>query len=171
MEVKIKKARLSFPFLHATDKNGIYRCALILDPVEHADEISQLNAAIEAAKKIKWPNVVPPKLKISALKDGNLEGRSEVKGKWICQASNKVQPGLFDIDKKPLSPTSGKPYSGCYVHAIVDVHAWDNTDGVGVRAELRGVKFAEHGDAFAGGIAAEASAFDGFGDDDDTFNM
>jgi hypothetical protein len=168
MEVKIKKARVSFPFLHKQDDEGKFRAALILDPAtpEGKQAITDIEAAMAQVKTAKWGAKVPPKLKISCLKDGDAEGRPEFAGKMLCQASNTVQPGLYDSDGSVLDALSGKPYGGCYVHAIVDVHAWDNTNGKGVRASLQGVKFAAHGDAFAGGTKADVSAFDGFGDDE-----
>lgn len=44
-----------------------------------------------------------------------------------------------------------KFYSGCYVHANIDLWAQDNNWGQRINAQLRGVQFVRDGDAFGGG--------------------
>ncbi len=62
----------------------------------------------------------------------------------------------------------GKPYSGCYVNGIVDIWAQDNGFGRRLNATLKGVQFVKDGDAFSGGTAVSADAFDDLGVDEST---
>ena len=73
-----------------------------------------------------------------------------------------------------LTPDKGKPYAGCYVRAIIDLWAQDNTWGKRINATLVGVQFVDDGDAFSATTTAsdeefadladtgEKSEFDGF---------
>jgi hypothetical protein len=83
--------------------------------------------------------------------------------KWHLNCSNKTRPMVIDRDKSPLVQADGKPYSGCYVHATVDLWAQDNSFGKRINASLRGVQFAADGDAFAGGGTASEDEFEDLG--------
>ena len=70
------------------------------------------------------------------------------------------RPLVIDADKSPLTEQDGKPYSGCYVNASIELWAQDNNYGKRVNASLSGVQFFRDGDAFAGGRAADVDDFD-----------
>ena len=53
-------------------------------------------------------------------------------------------------------------YSGCYVHASVDIWPQDNKWGQRINCTLRGVMFANDGENFGGGSTASASEFADF---------
>ncbi|MGL4232713.1 MAG: ssDNA-binding protein [Casimicrobium sp.] len=93
-------------------------------------------------------------------------------GKKYITAKNESRPGVFDIHNNPAAAEDeGAPYSGCYVHAEVDVWALKK-QGVKKRivCDLLGVRKAADGDAFSAG--APPSKSDSFAnlsvaDDDD----
>ena len=70
---------------------------------------------------------------------------------------------LVEFDRSPLTETDGRPYSGCYVVAIVELWAQDNSWGKRVNATLKGVQFFADGEAFSGGTPASAGDFDDLG--------
>lgn len=75
------------------------------------------------------------------------------------RASNKVRVPVLGADKAPLAESDGVVYAGCYVNAIIDFFAYENS-GAGISASLRGVQFVRDGDAFAGGGVASEDDFD-----------
>ena len=59
---------------------------------------------------------------------------------------------MFDQLRNELVESSGKPYSGCYVNAIIECWAQDNKEfGKRINFGLKGVQFLRDGDAFSGG--------------------
>ena len=80
-------------------------------------------------------------------------------GNLYLNGYNAVRPTVVDRDTTPLVAADGKPSSGCYVVAILDVWAQDNQYGKKINAQLQGVQFFKDGDAFAGGKAADAGDF------------
>lgn len=81
--------------------------------------------------------------------------------------SNKGRPDIRDRDgKTPLTAADGKPYSGCYVNAVVEL--WGQKgDNPGMRCALIGMQFSGDGDAFSGGSVIEDGDFEDLGDDAD----
>jgi hypothetical protein len=177
--VKLPNVRLSFPALWepAAPMDGqpgepTYQATLILDPVDNAEGIKLLNAAILAAAKDKWPNNHEAVLAAckangkSLLRDGNgkLDKQGQPSagfaGKLFLNARNKIQPTIVGPDRAPLSKASGKPYGGCFINVILDIWAQDNSFGKRVNASLTGVQFKADGPAFGGGRPASADDFD-----------
>lgn len=84
-------------------------------------------------------------------------------------ARSKTRPSVFDQQRQELTESDGKPYSGCYVNASIELWAQDNDFGKRVNAQLRGVQFLRDGDAFGGGARpADADEFDEIAVSDDT---
>ena len=166
MEIMLKNVRLSFPKLHEPEVNDKgekeYKAAFIMDPEtkEGKANITALEKAVEECIVAKWADKRPKGMKISALKNGDETTRDEYEGMFVCNATNKIKPGIFGPSRETLEAESGKPYGGCYVNAKIDVHAWSNDNGKGVRASLLGVQFWKDGPAFAGGRAASADDFE-----------
>lgn len=77
-------------------------------------------------------------------------------------AKNTTRPGVFDTKNNPVAEgDDSAPYSGCYVHAEVDVWALKK-QGVKKRivTDLLGIRKAADGDAFGAGAApSKADAF------------
>jgi hypothetical protein len=98
------------------------------------------------------------------LHDG--DEKSEYKGyegNLFINATNEVRPlvlGGGPDGRAPLSAADGKPYSGCYVNAVVDIWAQLNEYGKRINASLLGVQFLRDGERLSGGQTAAADDFE-----------
>ena len=170
----LKDVRLSFPslFKKATfDGNATkYEATLLLDKKKHAKVIDKINADIKEAMA-KFHSDTGKKIKSdkTCFKDGD---ESDYDGYGNCmsfKASNDKRPSVLDRNKEPLIEDDGRPYSGCYVNAIVDYWVQNNQFGARINANLLGIQFVRDGDSFgAGGSVADSDDFDDLGDDDDS---
>lgn len=170
MKLLINDARLAFPQLfEAQSINGegepAFSCALLL-PKKHA-QLAEIDDAIEAVAREKWgakTDDILAKMKASgktALHNGDLKSEYDgFAGMLYINARNKTRPTVVDRDRTPLGKADGKPYSGCYVNASIELWAQDNKYGKHINASLRGVQFLRDGDAFAGGGAASEDEFE-----------
>lgn len=94
------------------------------------------------------------------LHDGDSKPQYEgYKGNLFVNASSKVKPLVIDGNKSPLQADSGKPYSGCYVNAVIELWAQDNKFGKRINASLLGVQFLRDGQRLSGGGVASADDF------------
>lgn len=167
-KIKMKNVRLSFPslFQHASfngDSTGKYEATFVLDKVEHADVIKQIQAQANELMKTEL------KSKLSSdricLKDGDELERDGFKGKMTIKASTKKRPLVIDRDKSPLTEDDEKLYAGCYVNAILSLWAQNNGFGKRINAQLDGVQFNKDGEPFAdSGISTDA--FEAFEEDE-----
>lgn len=172
MKITIKNARLSFPDLFeprafkAGDKPKYKGTFLVPKGSEQAKAVE---AAIVAVAKEKWPKTwekVLASIRGNANKfcwqDGDSKTYAGYEGMMAFSAGNAARPTVFDRDKSPLSKDDGKPYAGCYVNAVVELFAYDNS-GNGISASLGGVQFVKDGEAFSGGRPASSDDFDDLG--------
>lgn len=169
-KVRLENVRLAFPNLfEATTVNGegkpAYSATFLL-PKDHP-AVKAVNAAIEKVAQEKWGAKAADILKSlraagkTALKDGDTKAEhSGFADNYFISSRNAVRPTILDSDKTPLVQADGKPYAGCYVNAIVEIWAQDNSYGKRINASLGGVQFFRDGEAFAGGAAASADEFD-----------
>jgi len=169
-KVKIAAARLSFPclFTHSQfngESTGKYEATFILDKVDHAKQIAEIQNIIANMMKTDL------KTKLGSdklcLKDGDEQGRPEYEGKMTIKASTKKRPVIINRDKSPVTEEDGVIYGGCYVNAVMSLWAQSNGYGKRINASLDGVQFVRDGDAFGEG-AIGVSEFDAFDDDDDS---
>jgi hypothetical protein len=101
------------------------------------------------------------------LHDGDGKADKEgFKGNLYVSASNKLRPLVIDGQKQPLDANSGKPYSGCYVNAEIELWAQDNKFGKRINASLRGVQFVRDGQRLAGGGVSNADDYEAIPDSD-----
>lgn len=169
MELKLKAVRLSFPdlFKPRPFKPGDtpkYKATFLIpkdDP-----QIKTIEAAIVATAKEKWPkdfqkvlNSIRGNANKFCYQDGDNKSYDGYEGMMALSAGNKARPSVFDRDRSPLTEDDGKPYAGCYVNAIVELFAYDNS-GNGISASLSGVQFYKDGEVFSGGRPAKADDFD-----------
>ena len=99
------------------------------------------------------------------LHDGDAKADKEgFKGNLYVSASNKLKPLVIDGLKQPLTADSGKPYSGCYVNAEIELWAQDNKFGKRINASLRGVQFVRDGQRLAGGGVSSADDYEAIPD-------
>lgn len=167
-KIKIASARLSFPslFQHAVfggEPTGKYEATAILDKVEHAEVISQIQQAIDSLVKEKHKGKRPADDKI-CLKDGDDMGRPEYEGKMTIKASTKKRPLVINRDKTPITEDDNIIYAGCYCNFIMTIWAQDNAYGKRINAQLDGIQFVRDGDAF-GDAGVSVNEFDAFGND------
>lgn len=174
MEVKLKNARLAFAADLFNLKKGddgyeAFGCGLLL--AKDHPQIAEVRAAEESVGKekfgAKWPQVKKDLVANNklALKDGDAKSWDGYEGNWYLSPRSKTRPTIIDRDRSPLAEKDGKPYSGCYVNAIVDIWAMDSSDyGKRICCGLKGVQFLRDGDAFSGNKPADANDFDDLSD-------
>jgi len=124
-------------------------------------------AAIRAAAQEKWPGKHMEILKQLSAQDrlclhkGDVSkpGEEAYAGNLYISSNGKKRPTIIDGDRSPLAESDGRPYSGCFVNAIVDIWAQDSSWGKRINAQLAGVQFVRHGEAFGGGRTADPEEF------------
>lgn len=175
MKVKLIKVRLSFPDIWRARMQGEegepkFAANFIIEP--NSPNVKLLDAAIEAAAKDKWEAKAASMLtklrsegRVCLHKDSRTNASGEVydgyEDMFWVGANSKVKPLTLDSNKEPLTEQDGKLYSGCFVNAVIDVFAHFHPKGGNrVLAQLKGVQFVGHGDAFGGGAPASADEFD-----------
>jgi len=179
----LKNVRLSFaqglfeatviPGADATAKPK-YNCGLIVPP-DHP----QYNALIEKQKAVareKWTGkdkagkplwegvyLALEKKDRLAVHDGDAKPSYDgYPGNFFLSPSalENAAPTVIDLDRSLLSAKLGRPYSGCYVNAAIELWAQDNNFGQRVNARLRGIQFFADGDSFSAGRPADADEFE-----------
>ena len=172
-KIKLQNVRLSFPSLwHKAMFNGAetkFEATLLLNKETHAAKIEEIKAATDAmvAEKFKGAKIKAEKL---CMKDGDEFDYDGYAGHMSFKASNNKRPLVLDRDRTPMTEDDGRPYSGCYVNAVVELWAQDNQYGKRINANLLGVQFFKDGEMFGDGVSANADDFDVFeADDDDDF--
>ena len=169
--VQLCNVRLAFPNLFTPQRaqNGqgdpAFSASFLMPP-DHPD-IAKVKAAISKVARAKWGEQADDILKglvagdKVCLHNGDTKAQYDgYKGNMFVAARGKVRPLVLDADKSPLTEADGKPYSGCYVNAIVGIWAQQNTHGKRVNAQLQGVQFLADGEAFGGGRVASADEFE-----------
>lgn len=165
--IKIKNARLSFPALfqpevYGGESTGKYAATLILDKEVHAKEITAIKRATNDLMMETFKGKIPSdKL---ALKDGDESGRPEYAGAYTIKVTTKKRPTIVDRDKTPLVEEDGKPYSGCYVNAIISLWAQNNAYGKRINGNLLGIQFYKDGESFGSGPIDVSGEFEDYDD-------
>jgi len=174
MKLLLRDVRLAFPNLwKATAPKGGGEEAFSASFLLTADhkQLPEIKKALAAVASEKWgaKSVAVYKALEAADKTCLHNGDSKAEydgfeGNLYISSRAKIRPSVFDGQRSPLTEADGKPYSGCYVNASIELWAQDNSYGKRINAQLRGVQFLRDGDAFAGGgKAADADEFDKIG--------
>lgn len=178
MSIKVMLfGRLSFPNLWTPRAVGDepdavkkYDSNLILEPAHPC--VALLEAAIKRAAAEKWQSKAGAMLtrleqegRVCLHKQPRITQAGEVyegyEDRYWLGATSKVRPTAIGPQRQPLTEADGLLYSGCYVNMAVDIYAHSHPRGGNrVLAQLRGVQFVKHGDAFGGGRPAAADEFD-----------
>jgi len=128
---------------HAAIKEGFKNVA----QEKWKDKAAETFAALKAGDKL-------------CLHDGDAKPQYEgYKGNLYLNASNKLRPLVIDGNKSPLDVASGKPYSGCYVNAVIELWPQENKYGKRINVSLLGVQFLRDGPRLSGGGVASADDF------------
>lgn len=138
-------------------------------------DLSELKRVAKEAKKAKWGDKPPKKLK-TPFKDGNAEEFEDYDGfedMIVVRATSKWKPGI--VNKKLQNITDESEfYSGCWARATVQAFPYDKI-GKGVSFAVMNLQKLEDDESFTGGAAAEDDFDDemsekseevDFGDDD-----
>lgn len=174
MKVKVY-GRLSFPDIWRARMQGEegepkFAANVIIDPKHPC--VAQLEAAIKAAAAEKWGEKAKSMLaklegegRVCLHKSARTNASGEVydgyEDHYWLGATSKVKPKTKDADKSDLTEADGKLYSGCQTVLVVDVFGHFHPKGGNrVLAQLKGVQFAGHGEAFGGGAPASDDDFD-----------
>jgi hypothetical protein len=178
MKLMLKNARLAFPNLwkpraNADGSAGKFGALLILEPGNPA--IAELEKAFVTVAREKWGQKADAILKglkaqdRLALHDGATKAAyNGFEGNMFVSANSDVRPTVIGRSREPLSAEDGKPYSGCYVIASIELWAQDSQAfGKRINAQLRGVQFDRDGDAFAAGTPASEDEFTDLSDQGD----
>lgn len=195
-KVVLKDVRISFPRLfkpegfQGSDQNKKYSAQFILDADDpgHKKAIKELKDAINATGQAKWGKKWrggEMSLKGLCLKaaDPDLQGQTFVEdielenddgelpeyaeNAYFVSASETKRPRVVDQKKEPLTEEDAVIYGGCYVTAIINLWAQDNSFGKRINANLLGVQFKKDGDPFGESESASDDDFDDDGFDDD----
>lgn len=174
MRILLRDVRLAFPSLWkatapATGGEAAFSASFIL-PKTHK-QYAELVKVLKDTAKEKWgtkADAVYKALEAAdklCLHNGDTKADYEgYEGNMFVSSRAKVRPSVFDQQRQELSEADGKPYSGCFVNASLELWAQDNGFGKRINAQLRGVQFLRDGDAFAGGSRpADAEEFDEIG--------
>ena len=169
--IKLKNVRLSFASLFKKATFGgeetKYEGTFLIDKETQADQIAEINTAIAAMMKEKKAKLSPDRI---CFKDGDGIDYDGYAGHMSIKAGNTKRPIVIDRDKSPLTEDDGRPYSGCYVNAVLELWFQDNTWGKRVNANLLAVQFAKDGEPFGeGGASVSVDDFDVIDEDDDIF--
>lgn len=169
-KIKLNNVRISFPslFRKATfsGEETKFEGTFLLDKQEQADQIEKIESAIEALIKDKLKGTKLKSDKI-CLKDGDDIDYAGYAGNMSIKASSAKRPLVLGRDRSPLSEEDGRIYAGCYVNAIIELWAQNNTYGKRINANLLGVQFIKDGEPFADGVSASVNDFDVFDDVDE----
>ena len=183
MKIKLNGVRIAFAKLFVAQRIGSdptskpnYGAAFVIPPKDPV--VKELDAALVTLAKEKWKDKAATTLqllidqgRVCFLHRPKVNSSGEVydgfEGMFHLNSSrgeDKGRPLVIDQTKSPLTQADGKPYSGCYVNATVELWAQDNSFGRRINATLLAVQFVRDGDAFTGGSAPSADDFDDIAD-------
>ena len=139
--------------------------AAFLFPKNHPC-VAEIAAAVIRAAKTGWPDQTDEMVAMFKAGDklpvhnGDAKATSAgFKGNLYLNAGNKVRPMILDGNKAPLVASDGKPYSGCYVNAFIEI--WpQKKPTTRINAALLGVQFVRDGERLSGGSVATADDFE-----------
>lgn len=184
MELRLKNVRISFPALDKPEAFGdgepAYQAKFIIVP--DSPNVKLIEDAMASVAKEQWKDKAASVLELLK-EDKKLcfvkapyrnkktgEAYAGFDGMYSLSARSKNQPTVFDKFNRPITdPRDIKSliYSGCFVHAKIDIWAQDNKWGRRINANIAGVMFAKDGEAFGGSTPASADDFDDLKADED----
>lgn len=169
MAILLKEVRLAFPVLWNPERfegQGEPRYDAVFLIVPGSENDKKLRAAIKEAANATWKDKAAQILKSLenqpgkyCYQDGELKSLQYegYKDHWALSTHRQAKlgpPKVVDAHKNVLTPESGKPYSGCFVNAAVDIWC-QKPPYLGVRGTLIAVQFVKDGTPFAGAPATD----------------
>ena len=168
-KVHLKDVRASFANIFEAKQvqgqgDAKFSCAFIF--AKDSPNKQAVVDAMTAAANEKWGAKAGEVLKALkaadrlCLHDGDSKPDADAyPGNLFLNASNKTRPLVIGPQREPLVAADGKPYSGSYVNAIVEIWPQDNQFGKRINASLLGVQFLRDGERLSGGGVAAAEDF------------
>lgn len=180
MLIKLSNVRLSFnalftPEAYKAGDEEKFKAVFLIEKGSDLDKRIQQGMLDVAKLKFGEKNAqrVLDSIRVNPNKccyqDGDTRDYDGYEGHMALTAKNASRPLVLDRDKTPLNAQDGKPYSGCYVNAQIELFGYTE-GGKGISASLGGVQFVRDGDKFGGGTRVTEDHFDDlgdFGDDED----
>lgn len=184
MELRLKNVRIAFPALDKPEALGegepAYQAKLIIVP--DSPNVKLIDDAMVSVAKEQWKDKAESVLALLK-EDKKLcfvkapyrnkktgEAYAGFDSMYSLSTRSKNQPTIFDKFNRPVTdPRDIKSliYSGCFVHAKIDIWAQDNKWGRRINANIAGAMFAKDGEAFGGSTPASADDFEDLKADDD----
>ena len=170
MKIKLANVRIAFPQLFVAkafngEGKATFNATFLLDPAD--PQVKVLQTSIDTVGAETWNGKATEILKTlkasdkTCLHNGDLKSAYDgFAGNLYLSANNPTRPLVLDADKSPLNAQDGRPYSGCFVNASIEIWAQDNNYGKRVNATLLGVQFFKDGEPFVGGGVASGDDFD-----------
>jgi hypothetical protein len=172
-KIRLEGVRLTFPQLFepkAVNGQGEPKFSASFLLAKDHPQLQALQKTVLDAATEKWAAKAGEVLKALKASDKICVHDGDAKsdydgyaGMYYLNASNKIRPlviGGGADGRAPLVAADGKPYSGAYVTAIVEIWCQDNQYGKRVNASLLGVQFVKDGERLAGGGTAAADDFE-----------
>ncbi len=149
----------SYPFVFTAqdykgDGNFRFTCGAIFSK-DNKELVDKVKKQIDAVAKEAWPDGVPKSLK-TALGDGDQRDGAEFEGNFFINAANKKRVPVVNRLTDPITVDDNLIYGGAKI--TMYVRFWADLEQKRVNAQLRGVQFVEHGEAF-GDKGMETSQF------------
>ena len=168
-QITLTNVRLSFADIFkakaVNDGEPRFSANFLLDKEKDKAQIKKVGDEIRRLETTTFKGKKLPADKV-CLRDGDEKDYIGFAGTLYVSAANKRRPTVVDRDKSPLSAEDGKPYSGCYVNAIVRLWAQDNQFGKRINASLEVVQFLRDGEPFGAASASLDSLPDNTEEDD-----
>lgn len=163
-KIRIENVRLSFAHFFQRDQYGNFSANFIfakdhpatktmLEAIKEVAANAWGDGAADALKSLKAQNRL-------CLHDGDTKDTDGYAGNLFISANSSKRPLVLDKDRSSLSEEDGRPYSGCYVNAVLNIWSQDNQWGKRVNADVLGVQFFADGESFGGGAVASVDEFD-----------
>ena len=144
---------------------------VVLLPKKDKSTKAKLDAAIDAAIDVKWPNG-PPKGLMKPVHDGDGQrprggdyGR-ECKGHWVINVKSQRRPGVVDADMDEVIEAS-EFESGDYCKVSLNAYGYDVSGNKGVSFGLNNVMVMEKGEPLGNVSTPEDDFGADAGDDED----
>jgi hypothetical protein len=165
----LRNVRLAFPDLwkkgEFQGKDTGYGCTLLLPP--NHPMVAKIREAIGEVRMAKWNNRPVRLVRDNPLRPAEEKDYAGFERGWhYVRANNGTRPSTLDGQGHPVGEDDGVLYSGCWVDAIIEIYAQDNEYGKAINVSIKGVKFRQDDEGFAGSAPAKAEDFE-YDDDED----
>jgi hypothetical protein len=179
--ILLRDVRLAFPQIWEAatvgdSKEAAFSAAFLLHPT-HPD-LQLIRDTIELVAQNKWPKNWETMLKSieasdkTCLHNGNRKAEyAGYENNFFVNTRSKTRPTILDANKAPLTQADGRPYGGCYCNSRIQIWATENSYGRRISAQLAGIQFLRHSDAFSGGTVAQTDDFEDVAAGDDASGL